>query len=98
MVFDEFDKVSDKNIKQNVLFFSTAVQNLTFEEKTVPESRLLYGYIEYESSEGKSRQVRGSEPLHPQVCVADTEYVETELRECWPGRQRDFWIEGFSPD
>ena len=80
MVFDEFDKVSDKNIKQNVLFFLDGRSKFNVEEKTVQNHACCMVTLNTNLQKESLDRFGIPEPYIRRCVVADTEYVETELR------------------
>ena len=80
MVFDEFDKVSDKNIKQNVLFFLDGRSKFNVEEKTVQNHACCMVTLNTNLRKESLDRFGIPEPYIRRCVVADTEYVETELR------------------
>jgi len=80
MVFDEFDKVNDKNIKQNVLFFLDGRSKFNVEEKTVQNHACCMVTLNTNLRKESLDRFGIPEPYIRRCVVADTEYVETELR------------------
>ena len=80
MVFDEFDKVNDKNIKQNVLFFLDGRSKFNVEEKTVQNHACCMVTLNTNLQKESLDRFGIPEPYIRRCVVADTEYVETELR------------------
>jgi hypothetical protein len=80
MVFDEFDKVSDKNIKRNVLFFLDGRSKFNVEERTVQNHSCCMVTLNTNLRKESLDRFGIPEPYIRRCVVADTEYVETELR------------------
>ena len=80
MVFDEFDKVNDKNIKRNVLFFLDGRSKFNVEEKTVQNHACCMVTLNTNLRKEGLERFGIPEPYIRRCVVADTEYVETELR------------------
>jgi len=80
MVFDEFDKVSNKDIRRNVLFFLDGRRQFTVEEKTVQNHACTMVTLNTNLRKGGLERFGIPEPYIRRCVVADTEYVETELR------------------
>jgi len=80
MVFDEFDKVSSKDIRRNVLFFLDGRGQFTVEGKTVQNHVCTMVTLNINLRKGGLERFGIPEPYIRRCVVADTEYVETELR------------------
>ena len=80
MVFDEFDKVSDKDIRRNVLFFLNGRSQFSVEGKTVQNHACTMVTLNTNLRKGGLERFGIPEPYIRRCVVADTEYVETELR------------------
>ena len=80
MVFDEFDKISSKDIRRNVLFFLDGRGQFTVEGKTVQNHVCTMVTLNINLRKGGLERFGIPEPYIRRCVVADTEYVETELR------------------
>jgi hypothetical protein len=80
MVFDEYDKVSDKNIKRNVLFFLDGRSKFNVEGTTIQNHACCMVTLNTNLHKENLDRFEIPEPYIRRCVVADTEYVQTELR------------------
>ncbi|MFC1861181.1 hypothetical protein ACFLYL_02740 [Chloroflexota bacterium] len=80
MVFDEFDKVGDKNIRRNVLFFLDGRAQFDVEGKSIQNHACTMVTLNTNLRKEGLERFGIPEPYIRRCVVADTEYVETELQ------------------
>jgi len=80
MVFDEFDKVGDKDIRRNVLFFLDGRAQFDVEGKSIQNHACTMVTLNTNLRKEGLDRFGIPEPYIRRCVVADTEYVETELQ------------------
>ena len=80
MVFDEFDKVGDKDIKRNVLFFLDGRAQFAVEGKSIQNHACTMVTLNTNLRKEGLERFGIPEPYIRRCVVADTEYVEAELQ------------------
>ena len=80
MVFDEFDKVGDKDIRRNILFFLDGRAQFDVEGKSIQNHACTMGTLNTNLRKEGLERFGIPEPYIRRCVIADTEYVETELQ------------------
>lgn len=80
MVFDEFDKVGDKDIRRNVLFFLDGRAQFAAEGKSIQNHACTMVTLNTNLRKTGLDRFDIPEPYIRRCVIADTEYVEAELQ------------------